>query len=315
MAHDSIARTLAALTLVAALLTIVPGCGGNVPPPTGSGEKKKEEPRSDRKGDPKANPKVDPPRPPQKIDLDSGVGKEAVAFLKALGEGSARADRLSPGFVKMVGLPAELPGDRSKGYSEDAAASWMKRVGTGATFGLPSGFTTADAAVLWGSFQAPGRGGEYRLRLVHDGGTWKVDCLALSSVPAVSGTAGSGPDTEYQSFAASAAAGLLGDRNALPRDDRALALAALLTPALRQQWAPPLGSDPGQGFDYNRGALLLKAAETGGGAESYTVTALPTPGEFRLEFHKTGSAKAAYLMKLARGAAPGQWLVDSMAPQ
>lgn len=315
MSHYLRIRTAAALALVAGVYLAAPGCGGKKPEST-KAEGKGPEPKADPKVDPKVDPKIEPIKSPQKIDLDSGVGKEAVAFLKALGEGTAKADALSAGFVKMVGLPAELPADKTKGYSADAAASWLKRVGGGgAAFALPSGFAGVNAAVMSGSFQAADRVGGYRLRLVNEAGAWKVDFLALSSVPAAPGTSGTGPDSEYQAFAATAAASLFSDKNAMPRDDRALALAAALTPALRKTWAPPLGSDPDQGFDYNRGALLLKATEIGGGAESFTLSALPATGEFRIEFAKPGGAKTVWLFKLVKGAAPGQWLVDSVTPQ
>ena len=50
--------------------------------------------RPDR-GQPQGDGKGLPVQPPQKIDLNSGPGKEAFDFLKSVGEGSARAERLS----------------------------------------------------------------------------------------------------------------------------------------------------------------------------------------------------------------------------
>jgi hypothetical protein len=127
---------------------------------------------------------------------------------------------------------------------------------------------------------------------------------------------GSGPDAEYQRFAARAMGGLLCcDRDAMPNDERAVALAAGLTPPLRAKLADPFGSDRDQGFDYNRGKLILEAEKIGLRAESFSVTPLPAPTDFRLEVTRARGAKAAYLLKLLKGPAPGQWLVESIAPQ
>jgi len=134
-------RAVVVLALVAGPFLALPGCGGEKPRPSQASEKdKKGNPPGDAQDHPKDKPSVIPAHPPRKVDLDSGVGKEATAFLKALGEGSVKADKLSAGFVKMIGLPAELPTDKSRGFSANTAESWMKQVGGGATFGLPSGF-------------------------------------------------------------------------------------------------------------------------------------------------------------------------------
>jgi hypothetical protein len=306
-------RVVAVCALVVGLFLTLPGCGGSKPQAS-KAEEKKADPKGDPKGD--GGSKVEPVQPPRKVDPTSGVGKDAFAFLKALGEGAAKADHLSTGFVKMVGLPAELPSDKAKGYSTGAAESWMKRIGANATFGLPSGFAAADVAVLWGGFQEQGRKGDYSLRLINESGTWKVDYFALSSA-AHSATAGAseGPEAEYQRFAARAIGGLLCDKSGMPKDERAMALAAGLTPAFRGKLAEPFGSDKDQGFDYNRGKLNVEADKIGSGAESYSTTRQASATDFRLEVTKSGGAKAAYLVKLVKGATPGQWLVESITPQ
>src|SRR4029453_5804164 len=252
-------RLAAAFALGAGVLMALTGCGGNKPPSGKADEKK---------GDDRANSKNDttgvPVQPPRRVDLESGVGKDAVAFLKALGDGAARADQLSTGYVKMVGLPAELPSDKVKGYSTTSVESWLKRVGGSATFGLPAGFAGSDAAVLWGGFQGQGRRGDYFLRMVNEGGAGKVDRFALTSAASTpTAGAGDGPEAEYQRFAARAVGGLLCDRDAMSKDERAVALAAVLTPALRAKLAEPFGSDKDHGFDYNRGKLILQAEKLG----------------------------------------------------
>jgi hypothetical protein len=152
--------------------------------------------------------------------------------------------------------------------------------------------------------------------MVNEGGVWKVDYVALTSA-ASQPTAGpaQGPDGEYQRFTARAIGGLLCDRDVMPKDERAMALAAGLTPPLRARLAEPFGSDKDQGFDYNRGKLILEAERLGGGAESYSITPQSAATDFRLDVTKTGGVKAAYLLKLVKGPAPGQWLVESITPQ
>jgi len=309
MSSRTMARLVAAFALAAGAVCSLQGCGGEKPSPRTADEKKNGDGKNPRDGSPTS-------QPPRKVDLDSGVGRESVAFLKALGDGSAGVDRLSAGFVKLVGLPAELPSDKARGFSAVSAESWLKRVGSGATFGLPAGFAASDVAVLWGGFQGQGRKGDYFLRMLSEGGAWKVDFFALtsasSSPPAGSGD---GPDAEYQRFAARAVGGLLCDRNAMPKDERALALAAGLTPTLRAKLADPFASDRDQGFDFNRGTLILEAEKMVGGAESFSITPLSPPTDFRLEVVKTGGAKTAYLLKLVKGPTPGQWLAESITPQ
>ena len=116
-------RSVAALALAAGLFLALPGCGGSKPQ-ADKGENKDKD--KDKKGDPNTGtPKVDPgtgspkvetPKP-EIFDLSSGVGKDAVDFLQAVKAGTAKADQLSTGFVKLIGLPAELPSDRRRGIA------------------------------------------------------------------------------------------------------------------------------------------------------------------------------------------------------
>ena len=311
-------RVVMASALVTSLFVTVAGCGGKSTPTRDFNDNPLPAPASPMGGadDTKGQQSNSSTTPPRKIDPGSGVGKDAFEFLKSLGEGTAKADKVSGGLVKMIGLPAELPADKSRGYSTLAAETWLKQVGSGVTFALPTGFAGADAAVLWGGFQGPGRKGDYSLRMIHEGGAWKVDYLALTSArfgrsPETSG----GSKGEYEGFAARAVAGLLCDKTGMPKDARALALAAGLTPPLRAKLAEPFGSDKGQGFDFNRGKLLLEAEKFGGNAESYTTTQQGKGPEFRLEVTKSGGAKSAYLLKMVKGTTPGQWLVDCITPQ
>jgi hypothetical protein len=314
-------RAAAALALVAGLFLALPGCGGGKPQADKGGDKdkdkdKKGEPNTntgDPKGDPKGTPKVDPPRKPETVDPVSGVGKDAIEFLQAVKDGTAKADKLSAAFVKLIGLPAELPSDKAKGYSADAAEGWLKRVGNGVGFGPPLySKQTGDTAVLRGGLV--GKPGGYSLRMVKEGGAWKADWLSLSSVEVKPVAPAANADAIFQEFAAAAVAEAVCDKDAMPRDERTMVIAAGLTPAYRTKLAPPFDSDKAQGFDYNRGALALEAGKLGDKAESGTLTP-QGDAAFKVEVTRAGGAKSAYLVKLAKGTTPGQWLVENVTPQ
>lgn len=311
-------RPLAGITLALGLVLASPGCKPKPPADKGDKKDKKDTPNSTPNTNTGTNTGPNPntvAKAPEKVELESGVGKEAVEFLKSLREGEAKPEKVSAAFIKQIGLPVELPSDKEKGYSADAAATWLKRVGNGLSFFPPSGYAAADVAILTGTFMSPERSGNYSLRMVNEGGTWKVDYLALSSVsPTAAPAAGSGPEAEYQRFAARAVAGLLCDNNGMPKDERSSALAAGLTTTLRAQWAEPFGSDKDHGFDYNRGKLLLEAAKIGSGAESYTTTQQGSDPVFLIDVTRTGGAKTTFMMKLTKGSTPGQWLVESITP-
>lgn len=300
-------RSLIAFTLVVGLFIALPGCGG-------------EKVQADKKGDTKENPKTDAPQGgnsgPSKtepvkaeiLDLSSGVGKDAVDFLQAVRAGTAKADQLSTGFVKLIGLPAELPSDKAKGYSADAAEGWLKRVGSGVGFGPPlKSVKTPDTAIIRGLLI--GKPGAYSLRMVRDGNAWKVDWLSVSSVDvkAISSSA----DAVLPEFAATAIIEAVCDKDAMPPAERTLTVAAGLLPAFRTKLAPPFGSDRDQGFDFNRGALALEIAKLGDKAESVTLTPQGNDA-YKVEVTRAG-AKAAYTIKLVKGSVPGQWLVESIS--
>ena len=87
---------------------------------------------------------------------------------------------------------------------------------------------------MWGPFSSEKSNGGYLLRMVKESGAWKVDYLVLTSANYTAVTlAGSGPDADYQRFAVTALAGALCDKNGMPKDDRALAIAAGMAPELR----------------------------------------------------------------------------------
>jgi hypothetical protein len=123
------------------------------------------------------------------------------------------------------------------------------------------------------------------------------------------------PDIASQEFAVAAVIGMLMDKDALPKEDRAVILAAGLTPGLKKKWAEPLDSDKAEGFDFNRGLLAQKATTFSAGVESFALSHQGSTTDFRVEATMSGGAKKTYLVKLAKGTGPGQWLVDDVIPQ
>jgi hypothetical protein len=317
------------MALAAGFALALGGCSGTNKPTGDKKDDKKTDPTlsinpSTTPGTtPSVTPPVDPPKPPERIDFNSPIYKEAETFLKALMDGTARYDRLTTGFVKAIGLPAELPADKAKGFSADTAEGWLKRAGQAAV--ARGGFfppiqsrQIGDVALFRGPFNAKDTGG-YALRLVMEAGSWKVDWFSMTSVSPMEivggDLVGDNGDNLCQQFAATAVTGLLFDKDTVSRGDRALVLATGLTPTLKKKWAEPLDSDKGQGFDYNPGLLGSKASEFATGVEKVSVARPGADPNFRVEVTKAGGAKAAYLLKLVKGPGPGQWLVDDVVPQ
>jgi hypothetical protein len=321
-------RPAAALAMATGLFLALSGCNNNKPP-SDKGDKKSDSPPitnsiPNSNPTPSSDPSAAVPAPlpdAEKIDLNVGVGKEAMDFLGAFRASTVRADQLSSGFVKAIGLPAVFPADQAKGYSPDAAEGWLKRVGSRCGLSIPfMSKQVGNVALFQGTFIGPPGG--YCLRMIHEGGAgataptgWKVDWLSLSSVE-IQGTAlnSSKADTVCQEFAVAAIVGTLMDKDALTKEDRAVVLAGGLTASLKNKWAVALPSDKAEGYDYNRGLLMQLMADKFTGIESFTPIQQGNTPVFRVEVTRS-SGKAAYLVTLVKGSGPGQWLVDDVVPQ
>lgn len=307
-------HTLRLLTaaLLAAVIGLTVGCGG---PPAKLDAKKDEA----KKGDilpPKPDdiPTPKPPDTPPKTTLgavEKAADDAATAFRRDLVTGVAKADALSATFLKAVGKPAQLPSDKARGYSTDTAASWLRKVGETVNFGPEMKREQAgDVAYLRGALQKPGT---YSLRLVKEGGAWKVDWLSISSVENGTVTTTPTPEGAALGFAVAAFVELTADVSGMPAEERAVALGAALTPALRTAWASPFDQDKNAGLDFNPAALVRKAtAEIGGGTSAYTATRVGDLPEFTVELTKP-AGKKKYTVKLVKGAAPHEWLVSEVA--
>jgi hypothetical protein len=288
----------------ACLALALAGCGGDKPAPT-TPEKK-----TDGGGASSATPALPAVTPlPPSGPADDATTKVASDFLRTVGDGTVTAATMTPAFLKVIGKPLAFETDQAKGYNPDLAEQWVKRVGGGLTFGLPSGTAGGGAAAVSGSYRGPNREGRYLIRLVQEGG-WKVDWFQLSSAPASPSPTASG-DAVFQQFAAAAFLDVLADKGN-KQDDRVPLLANLLSPELRKEWATPFASDTKSGYDYNPGQIALKFAEIGA-VDAYTAGAvadLTVKGELT-----KAAGKKPFTLKLAKGTGPGQWVVSSFAQQ
>ena len=290
--------------LALALPFVLAGCGGSTPP---SSQPEKKPDGGGAASTAPVNPAATPP--PVSGPADDATTKAASDFLHTVGAGTAAAAALSPPFLKVIGKPVAFETDIAKGYSTDAADVWLRTVGGGLTFGLPSGTAGGGAAVLSGSFQGQTRSGRYLIRLVQEGG-WKVDWFQLSSArPAASATP-TGPDAAYQDFAAAAFLDLLADKDGMAKASRIPLLANLLSPELRKAWATPFGSDTAGGYDYSPAQIDVKLAEIGA-VEAYTAG---VAADMTVKGDLTkAEGKKPFTLKLTKGTAPGQWLVAAFA--
>jgi hypothetical protein len=322
-------RSAAALLAGALCLAVLPGCGGSSPK-DGKQDDKKETPKPDATPAPTPNPTPNPtPTPPSEppksvLDkIDDDADKFASTFLHDVMHKTAKADALTPVFLKTIGKPLFLPSEKAKGYSEDTAERWMNRVGEGINFGLATyQKQVGNVVYIRGTIggmrlgKDPNKTGSYSLRLVKDGTNWKADWLSLCSVtppePIQLQIAGAAtPDGIAQGFAVAAFLESITDHDGMPMEDRMLLVGAAMTPPLRTAWAQPFGDDTAQGLDYNRATLNREAVKVGGGTSAFVATRDGTKTEFRVEMTKP-TGKKAYTVKLVNGSNPNEWLVSEV---
>jgi hypothetical protein len=252
------------------------------------------------------------PEVPPKSTLghaEPAAQQAATKFLHDLVHGNATADALSPAFLKSVGKPWAFPGDKEKGYSPNSATSWLKRVGSGHTFGPAlKQDQIGDGVYIRGGLQKPGG---YCLRLVKAGADWKIDWISVTSVE---GTVPplSTPEAVAQGFAVAAFVETISDLDGTPKDDRHLIIAAALAKELRTAWAPvDFEQDRAAGYDYSPLKLAAKAVTIGGKTTAYTASRVGDLPEFKVELTKP-DGKKVYVVKLVKGAAAHEWLVSEV---
>jgi hypothetical protein len=306
----------AAAVVAAGLIAALVGCGGGKTEPSKPADPKPGDKKDNTSpGTTPSNP--NPPTPPtptgpQYIAPKDPAQAAAEKLQKDLRDGAVGTDRLTPAFLKVIGRPAVFDADKKQGYSPDEANKWLKRVGAGLPgLGIPTGFSDGGVAVFTTSLV--GQPGQILLRLAQVNGTWKADWIQFAVVNATETQPKTG-DEPFQFFALRAFLdGVASGPKAMDPKDRALVLGSVLSPKLKKSWAEPFGSDAAEGFDFNRGKLIAKADELGTGIEGYTFTPAG-PDAFKVEVTR-GGKKAGYTLKLVKGTAPGEWLVDEYTPQ
>lgn len=274
-------------------------------------------------GGPAVTPPSTPPQPtgPIAVKLNDPAQKAAEAVLGdllqgKLLQGKLPPERISARFLKVIARPnPEYPEDVKQGFSAVAARNWAHRAAMAlGQNGLPAGIAAPGVAVFTGSL-VPKEKGQFLLRIIEDGGAWKLDWFQVSGVQAEELKPTGTIDQLLQEFAAVAFLDAIADRKGTNPDDRVLLVASLISPAYRSTLgANPTASDTKQGYDYNPGWLKLKLGDLpGGAAVSYTRAAAGAaePNTIRGEFTLTGGAKKPYTLKLVKDPTRHEWLVDA----
>lgn len=199
-----------------------------------------------------------PPAPNTESGVSAVDRAEAIqfasAFLGAAKDGSARPDRLSPGFLKVIAEPV-FPSDRERGYSTDEAAKWLKTAGARQNVSLAI-LKGIDAQFAY--FET----NEAVLRLARGQSGWQVDWYhtgrprSAAAIPE-----NTTADDLARTFAA------IRFLDPLFTGNLELTEAAM-TASRKTKLAPPLGSDP---RGYNRGTLRGKLKDILNGATGYTL--------------------------------------------
>lgn len=260
-----------------------------------------------------------PPTLPGPTTLSPNDASQALAvqFIQDLRTAAEKQDplpvefltRVSPAFLKVVGKPLRSDDDKKLGYSASEASAWLKNLGMKLVgVGLPIGYGSPAVAVLTGTI---GNGsGRFLVRMTFQEG-WKVDWLSIGTI-AVPPMKPDSTESTYQDFAAMAFLDALTGA-AASKDERVKLLGGIASTKLKASWAEAFAQDKALGLDYNAAKLGLKLDELGGGVTDFTRTS--TNGDaFTVELMK-GKAGTKYTLKLVKGAAPGEWLVDEFTKQ
>jgi hypothetical protein len=304
-----------ALALAAAV-----GCSKATEPP------KVDAPKPEEKKDPTPAPKpgpetpnITPPAPPGPSVLapNDPIQQVAERFITDLRMASEKPepldssvlDRVSPAFLKIIGRPLLSDADKKAGWSAGAASAWLKNIGTKLIgIGLPTGYGSSQEAVLVGSF---GNGtGRYLMRMTFAEG-WKVDWLSLGVHPVPPVKPVNAADA-YQDFTVLAFLDAI-TSTATAKDDRVRLLGGVISTKMKTAVAEPFDGDKARGEDYNPSKLGLWLEERAKNVTGLTRTP-DGPDAFKIEMPLSGE-RPAYKLKLVKGTAPGEWLVDEFVKQ
>ncbi|HJZ60324.1 MAG TPA: hypothetical protein VKE74_35600 [Gemmataceae bacterium] len=304
-----------ALLLALGLLFALAGCKKDTP----AGDKDK---KADNTGPGPGSGPGPTVGPPEKVKPDHPAQAAAAGLVKDLRAGTGiDPARVSNRFLKMIGKPlTPLSEDQTKRYNAGSADVWLKRAGLllgDANVGLPDGHLQPGVAVFTGSFVSPRAAkGHYLLRLVEEGGAWKLDWFLASTVPADAPPAPANADDPFKDFTVHAAADLVSE-TIIDKGDRAPLAAALFSKPLLTSLDASLEKEDADGYDYKRGWLGAKLDDpdkfVGKKVMSYSYTR-SGPDTYRVEFALEGGAKKVFEVKLVKGEGPGVWLINEFKP-
>jgi hypothetical protein len=244
-----------------------------------------------------------------------------MAFWKSLSAGTPQLDLLTADFLRIVGRPWEQPTDRERGYSVLAAESWLRRTGRDWTLSSPIGTVGREWAFLSGSALREDTTGQYYLLLRLEGEHWKVDHLVVSSAAiSWSQSERKGPVASGERNGQDQLAGwtlhcwlaALADRKAMSGENRAVLVAAALSPELRQEWADPFDSDRMHGYDFNRGRLQLKITALIGNLEQFHLQPLDPPRHWQIEGKGGNGPSKRWVLTLEQDPRSGRWLIQRL---
>ncbi|HXD86278.1 MAG TPA: hypothetical protein VN641_07280 [Urbifossiella sp.] len=292
------------------------GCGSTAPTPTQAPEAKASGQELPEKQMPKASPTELPLLPEMPgpallgpTDPVQKLAEEFIADLRGFAEKPGNISdelrqRLDASFLQIIGKPLLTDADKKLGYSLEAASAWLRRAGMQLTgIGLPTGYGSPVAAAFTGTF---GNGaGRFLIRFNLASGS-KVDWFSLGTIktPLLMPTSS---DAAFLDFAGLAFLDAL-TSTAMSKDDRLLLFGGILTPKLKQSWAPPSEQDKSQGYGFNPAQLGMKLDELGKGVTAFAIAPAGN-NAYKVELTK-GSEKKAYTLKLVKGSTPGAWLVE-----
>lgn len=230
----------------------------------------------------------------------------ADEFIKALAEGKAKPDDLTPALKKSISRPISEE-DKKIGYSNSDVQNWLAKFEKLIVEDVKES-VTGNTIILRGRAKTPGKIDAFCLRLVKDANSTKVDWLHRSD----RFLAGDAPKTNDAdlSVATEIARNFL--ETMLGGDLRQAQ--ALMLPTWLTAIEPPSETDKKNGFTYNVGFVNQKMRAWRGETVGYAMTKSELTGNkntatITAEL-EAGGRKTVYLVKLIQDKSNGQWLVE-----
>ena len=240
---------------------------------------------------------------------EPGMRAKADEFLKALAEGKAKTDDLTPAFKKSISRPTTEE-EKKVGYSDADVNNWLSRFDKLVVEDIKEA-SFGNMITLRGRAKTPGKIDALSLRMVREANGLKVDWLHRSD----RFLAGDAPKTDDPELAAATDSARNFLETLLGGDLRQAQ--ALMTPAWLVSIEPPSETDKKNGFAYNVGFVNQKMRAWRGDTVGYAIPKSELTGNKNTATVtaelEAGGQKKAYLVKLVKDKATGQWLVEDFA--